>query len=97
MYDGHSGIENRQVNVGGSGSFQLILSYLRQGNGHGEFVIHATSNSFYFGGATLQPLDFLANIGFTKYSGQCQFHGDRCFYRSIAILKKGERGFENFF
>lgn len=96
MYDGHSGIENRQVNTGGSGSFQLVLSYLKQGNGYGEFVIHATSNSFYFGGATLQPLDFLANIGFTKYSGHCQFHGDRCFYRAIATLKKDEHGFENY-
>jgi len=94
MNDGHSGIENRQVNQGGSGNFQLILAYLKQGTGRGEFVIHATSNTSYSYG--LQPLEFLADIGFTPYQGQCSFYHDRCFYRIIATLARDVYGFENF-
>ncbi len=94
MNDGHSGIENRQVNQGGSGNFELILAYLKQGTGRGEFVIHATSNTFYSFG--LQPLEFLAEIGFTHYSGECPFHRDKCFYRVIATLQRDVHGFENF-
>jgi hypothetical protein len=94
MNDGHSGIENRQVNQGGSGNFQFILAYLKQGTGHGEFVIHATSNTFYSFG--LQPLEFLAEIGFTHYSGECPFHRDRCFYRVIARLARDVHGVEHF-
>jgi len=94
MHDGHLGIENSQKNSVKSRDFKLVLSYLKQGDGSGEFIIHATSTAMYIGGVVLQPLDFLANIGFTKYLGGCQFHGDRCFYRVIATIKKSEHGFE---
>src|SRR5579885_695990 len=47
MNDGHSGIGNSQVDKGGSGSFQLILAKLKQGNGQADLVIHATSNTSY--------------------------------------------------
>jgi hypothetical protein len=93
MSDGHSGIENRQVNQGGSGNFQLILAYLKQGTGRGEFVIHATSNVFY--GHGLQPLEFLMGIGFDHYLGQCPFHHDKCYYREIATLQRDAYGLEN--
>jgi hypothetical protein len=93
MNDGHSGIENRQVNQGGSGNFQLILSYLKQGDGRGEFVIHATSNTSYSSG--LQPLEFLQLIGFYPYSGSCPFHRNNCYYRAIATLRKDTRGFDH--
>lgn len=93
MSDGHSGIENRQVNQGGSGNFQLILAYLKQGDGRGEFVIHATSNTSYSYG--LQPLEFLSGIGFTEYRGLCIFHNEKCFYRVIATLKQDVHGFED--
>lgn len=95
MYDGHLGIENSEVNSVKSRDFKLVLSYLKQGNGSGEFIIHATSSSMYIGGVVLQPLDFLANIGFTKYLGECQFHRDKCFYRVIATIKNGEYGFQH--
>jgi hypothetical protein len=94
MSDGHSGIENRQVNQGGSGNFKLILAYLKQADGRGEFVIHATSNISYSYG--LQPLEFLASIGFTQFRGQCPFHQDKCFYRVIGTLQREVSGFENF-
>jgi hypothetical protein len=94
MNDGHSGIENRQVNQGGSGNFQLVLAYLKQGTGRGDFVIHATSSTFYSYG--LQPLEFLAEIGFIHYQGQCTFHDDKCFYRAIAELQPDIYGHENF-
>jgi hypothetical protein len=93
MIDGHSGIENRQVNSGGSGIFQLVLSFLKQGSGSGEFIIHATSNSIW--GSGIQPLDFLSSIGFTHYPGQCQFHREQCYYFVVARLKRDESGFEN--
>lgn len=93
MNDGHSGIENRSVNQGGSGNFELVLAYLKQGSGQGDFVIHATSSTFYSYG--LQPLDFLAEIGFTHYQGQCPFYHDKCFYRVIATIQESVRGFEN--
>ena len=95
MYDGHSGIENRQINSIKSGNYSLVLSYLKQGNGLVEFVIHASSKSTYVGGYALQPQDFLANIGFEKYFGQCQFHEEGCYYRVIAKLQKDRQGFEN--
>lgn len=92
MNDGHSGISNSQVNQGASGNFELILAYLKQGDGRGEFVIHATSNTFYSYG--VQPLEFLSSIGFTQYRGQCPFHR-QCFYRVIATLQRDVNGFEN--
>lgn len=95
MTDGHTGIENRQVNQGGSGSFQLTLSYLKQGTGEGEFVIHATSTTYNLAGG-MPAADFLMGIGFAYYRGNCPFHRDRCFYRGIASLGRDAYGFENF-
>jgi hypothetical protein len=94
MNDGHSGIENREVNKGGSGGFQLILAYLKQGTGQAEFVIHATSNfSYHYG---LHPLEFLAEIGFSHYPGECPFYRDNCYYRVIATLERDFPGWEYF-
>ena len=93
MNDGHSGIENRQVNKGASGNFQLILSYLKQADGSGEFIIHVSSNTSYSYG--LQPFEFLASIGFTQFRGICPFHSDKCFYRVFATLEREVHGFEN--
>lgn len=91
--DGHSGIENREVNRGGSGNFQLVLSYLKESSGCGHFVIHATSSTFYSAG--LQPIQFLQEIGFTPFRGECRFHHDRCFYRHFAEIEYDEIGFES--
>lgn len=91
--DGHSGIENNQINKGGSGNFQLFLSYLKQSTGLGEFVIHASSSTFYSSG--LQPLEFLQQIGFKHFQGECKFFHDRCFYRTIAEVKYDRIGFED--
>lgn len=71
----------------------MVLAYLKQGTGQGEYVIHATSNILYSLG--LDPLEFLAEIGFTRYQGYCPFHRHRCFYRVIATVKQDVRGFEN--
>lgn len=93
MMDGHSGIENREVNQGGSGNFQLVLAYLKESSGRGHFIIHATSSTFYSYG--LQPLEFLQQIGFANFKGECPFHHDQCFYHEIAILQRDVYGFEN--
>jgi len=93
MTDGHSGIENRQVNQGGTGGFHLVLGYLKDSSGVGHFVIHATARTWYSYG--LQPMDFLQQVGFTHFQGTCPFHHDRCFYREIAILERDIHGFEN--
>jgi hypothetical protein len=90
MFDGHTGIENKEVNKGGSGNFQLILSYLKQSDGQGEFIIHVTSNIHYSAG--LQPLKFLVESGFTQYLGRCQFHGDKCCYREFVRVKRDVYG-----
>src|SRR2546422_2199189 len=42
-----SGLDHRQVNDGASGIFRLVLSYLKQSNGDGHFIMHATSNVGY--------------------------------------------------
>lgn len=91
--DGHSGIENREVNKGGSGIFRLILSYLKESSGSGHFIIHATSSAFYASG--LQPLQFLQQIGFSHFKGECKFFHDRCFYRPFAEVEYNEYGFED--
>jgi hypothetical protein len=91
--DGHSGIENNEVNRAGSGNFQLVLSYLKESGGRGYFVIHATSGTFYSAG--LQPLQFLQQIGFSHFGGECKFHHDRCFYRYFAEIEYDDIGFES--
>lgn len=90
--DGHTGIENNEVNRAGSGNFQLVLSYLKESGGRGYFVIHASSGTFYSFG--LQPLQFLQQIGFSHFNGECKFHHDRCFYRNFAEIEYDEIGFE---
>src|SRR6266849_5231650 len=88
MNDGHSGIENRQVNEGGSGQFRLVLSYLVQVRGAGsEMVIHVSCNTLY-----AESTNFLISIGLAKFYGRCPFHGDRCFYRVLARLTDDEYG-----
>lgn len=91
--DGHSGIENNEVNRGSSGNFQLVLSYLKDSSGHGNFIIHATSSTFYSFG--LQPVQFLQDIGFNPFRGECKFFHDRCFYRYFAEVEYDEIGFES--
>ena len=91
--DGHSGIENNEVNKGSSGNFQLVLSYLKESSGRGYFIIHATSNVVY--GPRPKPLEFLQQIGFTHFSGECKFHHDECFYRHFAEIEYNEMGFSD--
>lgn len=88
--DGHSGIENKQVNKATSGHFQLILSGLKQSSREFTFILHATSNTCYTAG--LQPQDFLQRIGLSHFSGECQFYRDSCFYREIATVRRGPSG-----
>ncbi len=94
MNDGHTGLEQSKVNEGGSGNFNLILSYLKQSTGAAEFVMHATSNTFYSFG--LQPHNFLLRIGFRQYIGQCPFFHDNCFYTEIATTQHSIYGMEHF-
>jgi hypothetical protein len=88
MDDGHTGVSYNQVNQGESGNFKLVLSYLKQSTGSGEFVIHATSNVAYSFGA--DHFEFLSKIGFTQYQGQCSFLQGQCFYRIIACPVPGK-------
>jgi hypothetical protein len=93
MNDGHTGLEHSKVNEGGSGSFSLVLSYLKQ-VGRADFVVHASSNvSYSFG---LQPYDFLLRIGFKPYIGECPFFHDHCFYFVKAVTQRPFNGMENF-
>ena len=92
--DGHSGIENKEVNRGGSGGFQLVLSFLRESDGRGHFIIHATSGIIY--GPRLKPLQFLQDIGFTHFHGECNFYHNQCFYRHFAEIQYDDMGFQDF-
>jgi hypothetical protein len=93
MNDGHTGLENSKVNEGGSGSFSLVLSCLKQ-VGRADLVVHASSNvSYSFG---LQHYDFLKRIGFKSYIGECQFFHDHCFYFVKAVTQRPFNGMENF-
>lgn len=91
--DGHTGIKSHEVNRGGKGDFQLVLSYLKESDGSAHFIIHATPKHSYLYG--LQPLDFLELIGFNHFKGECQFFGNRCYYRHLGYVKYDHRGFEN--
>ncbi len=92
MNDGHTGLSHIQVNQGESGNFKLVLSYLQQSTGSGEFVIHATANVAYSFGA--DHFQFLPKIGFTPYQGQCPFLQGHCFYRIIAQTQRSFHGME---
>jgi len=92
--DGHTGLSSSQVNQGESGNFKLVLSFLKQSTGSGEFVMHVTSNVFYSFG--LQPPQFLSQIGLTQYHGQCPFLQDRCFYYVVAKAQGSFPGMEHF-
>jgi hypothetical protein len=94
MNDGHTGVSYSQINQGESGNFQLVLSFLKQSTGKGEFVMHVTSNVFYSFG--LEPLLFLSQIGLTHYQGQCPFLHDRCFYHVVAKSQSSYPGMEHF-
>lgn len=93
MNDGHSGVENKQVNEGGSGGFQLVLAALKHGSGQIDFVIHAQTNRFY--DVSLNPEEFLENIGLTSYPGQCPFFDTKCFYKVIGVLERDIHGYSN--
>jgi len=91
--DGHTGISNSEIKRGGSGGFKLVLSYLRESSGECHYIIHASSEQFYFSG--IQPNKFLLDIGFNKFNGQCQFFDDMCYYLHLARAKFDEQGFED--
>lgn len=88
MSDGHSGIKNEQINQGGPGRVRLTLSFLKQGSGFTEFVIHATASSSLY----REPFEFLARSGFTHFRGDCPFHRELCFFRVIAELHQNSYG-----
>lgn len=94
MNDGHTGLENGKVNEAGSGNYNMVLSYLKQSTGAAEFVMYATSNTFYSFG--LQPTEFLSRIGFRQYTGQCPFFHDNCFYSVLASVQRSSYGMEHF-
>lgn len=93
MNDGHSGIENRNVNEGSSGTFRLVMSYLKHGTGQGTFVIHATSNSY----PGVEQAKFMSEIGFHQYDGECPFFHEKCYYREIALHGREAPGIEHTF
>ena len=89
MGDGHSGISNAKVNEGGSGGYQLTLAYLKEGNGSANFIMHATSNTAY----SVDPFQFLLEIGFTQYKGECPFYHERCCYRILGGFDRDDEGY----
>ncbi len=91
--DGHSGISNNEIKRGGSGGFNLVLSYLKESSGEGYYIIHASSTQFYSSG--IQPEEFLQQIGFSKFEGECPFFQERCFYLHLATARFDEYGFED--
>ena len=91
--DGHTAIENRKVNEGGSGVFRFALSYLKDRSEEGSFIIHGTSNTSYSAG--LNPLEFLQSSGLSRFQGHCQFLADRCLWREIGRVPTGIEHFEH--
>ena len=79
--DGHRGLKNERVNEHSAGDYQLVLSALEEDDRAFTFVMHATSSTFSFSG--LQPLDLLLRLGYRRYQGNCQFHGERCLWRPM--------------
>lgn len=94
MNDGHTGLSSSRVNQGESGNFNLVLSFLQQSTGSGEFVMHITSNVFYDFG--LKPSQFLSQIGLIQYGGQCPFLHGSCFYHVMAKSLSSFPGMEHF-
>jgi len=91
--DGHSGIENQKVNEGSTNNFQLVLAFLKTTSGDADFIIHATSNILY--GPTPHPLEFLQQIGFEPFDGECPFFHNPCLWRRIASFEEYASGIEN--
>ncbi len=91
--DGHSGIENREVNKGNTSHFQFILAFLKTASGEADFVIHATSSIAY--GPTPHPLKFLEHIGFEVFEGECHFFNTPCLWRHFGSFEEYEPGIEN--
>jgi len=94
MTDGHTGLSNKQVNQGESGNFKLVLSFLEQSSGSGEFIIHVMNNVAY--GYGLQFSQFLSQIGLTQYQGKCPFLHDSCFYHVMATAQRSFPDMEHF-
>jgi len=80
MRDGHTGISNRYGETKKRGSFDLTLSYLKEKDTGGYFVMHVVPTTFVlsFG---LDSIDFLKMLGFTKSSVNCQAFGKPCYYK----------------
>src|SRR6266849_1855454 len=83
MSDGHTGTTHETVAQGASSNFPLVLSTLRQSDGHIQYIIYATFRSDYNFG--LQSSVFFAEMGFNRYQDHCMFFPDKeCFFKVIA-------------
>lgn len=91
--DGHTGlgIEKQKV-YSISKHFNFTSATLKDSSGDVDIVLYASSNLI-----SQRPFQFLDKIGFSHFSGQCPFYYDRCFFRTIAIVKGSMRDFiDNF-
>jgi len=85
MSDGHTGVDNKKLNQGGSGGFVLVLAALTQSTGETDWVIHAKSQSWQ------RHNRFLTDSGLAYYSGHCLFHDDSCHYGVIGrVVRDGD-------
>ncbi len=81
--DGHTGVAIKNIGNSNSHHFRLILALVEYSGGGGSVCIHASSGKVYMSGPTTE--DFLMSLGFRPFDG-CQFFGNRCFFREIAII-----------
>lgn len=88
--DGHTGISNESKRKVETDFFSLVLAFLKDAQDNAFFILHIKSKKLYSYG--LQPIQFLQDIGMTKFKGNCKFHQYDCYYHVIAHLeaKEGE-------
>jgi hypothetical protein len=89
--DGHSGIENSEANKGDSQHFQFVLSFLISPSGRKDFIIHASTNVAY--GPEPHPLEYLQNIGFEPFGGNCPFFHNGCLWRHMLTVETDQFNF----
>lgn len=80
--DGHSGLENKELQRSSSSPFQLVLALNTETNDERYFVLHAHSSTLDLG-ASVHPLEFLARIGFSPCGVACKFFPTGCLYKYL--------------
>ncbi len=90
--DGHSGMQIQKQKEYSSKDFNFTSATLEHSSGAVDIVLHGSSNFI-----VSRHFQFLEEIGFSHFSGRCQFYSDSCLFRTIATISaSSQRAFDPF-